>query len=319
MFRVSLKVFKSAIKINAFVIIQLVAVLTTCIFMLSSLYSRVELYLPLKNILNSKASAVCFSSEYVNKENNERFLLDYKTSPLKEELKDVNEVYTRYTPMIVNESRNLSVVSYDDSVLRLFTPKLNEGKWLQGYNNSSLAETIPTVIFQNQETYNVGDIIEATATTYDNQDKIVGLYIIGIIDKETKIFGCSGKPLTNHLSFYETPAEKFNYEIDNKEEVIMAIVPNEVVTQFDIVARYDSVNSIVSYKNNIINSDIVLNTSELNMRYGSIAENIWTINDKSYTYVKTQLYVLLPIIICIVIIALISSICTSAITTKKNR
>ena len=142
--------------------------------------------------------------------------------------------------------------------------------------------------------------------------------IVGILNEDSKIFGRSNESLNNHLSFYESPSEIFQYEIENNEPLIMLVLPNKIVTDLNIVAYYGSVNSIVTYDENISDKDVILNTSELNMRYGSISENIWTINEKSFIYIKTQLYTLLPIVICIAIIAVISSICTSAIITKKN-
>ena len=126
MFEVSKKMFKSAVKINIFIIIQLTIVLLTFIFMISSLYSRIEFYLPIKDILNQKASAITFGSEYIDKTQNKTFLLDYKTSPLKQELKNVKEVYTRYLPYVNNEEISLSVMSYDDSVINMYTPKLQK-------------------------------------------------------------------------------------------------------------------------------------------------------------------------------------------------
>lgn len=73
MFEVSKKMFKSAVKINIFIIIQLTIVLLTFIFMISSLYSRIEFYLPIKDILNQKASAITFGSEYIDKTQNKTF------------------------------------------------------------------------------------------------------------------------------------------------------------------------------------------------------------------------------------------------------
>lgn len=318
MFEVSKKMFKSAVKINIFIIIQLTIVLLTFIFMISSLYSRIEFYLPIKDILNQKASAITFGSEYIDKTQNKTFLLDYKTSPLKQELKNVKEVYTRYLPYVNNEEISLSVMSYDDSVINMYTPKLQKGKWLNNIGSYTGFDKIPAVIYQNDYSYNVGDTIEGVAKTYSNYDINVSFEIVGILNEDSKIFGRSNESLNNHLSFYESPSEIFQYEIENNESLIMLVLPNKIVTDLNIVAYYGSVNSIVTYDENISDKDVILNTSELNMRYGSISENIWTINEKSVIYIKTQLYTLLPIVICIAIIAVISSICTSAIITKKN-
>lgn len=318
MFEVSKKMFKSAVKINIFIIIQLTIVLLTFIFMISSLYSRIEFYLPIKDILNQKASAITFGSEYIDKTQNKTFLLDYKTSPLKQELKNVKEVYTRYLPYVNNEEISLSVMSYDDSVINMYTPKLQKGKWLNNIGSYTGFDKIPAVIYQNDYSYNVGDTIEGVAKTYSNYDINVSFEIVGILNEDSKIFGRSNESLNNHLSFYESPSEIFQYEIENNEPLIMLVLPNKIVTDLNIVAYYGSVNSIVTYDENISDKDVILNTSELNMRYGSISENIWTINEKSFIYIKTQLYTLLPIVICIAIIAVISSICTSAIITKKN-
>lgn len=318
MFNIALKLFKSAITINVFIIIQLTIVLSTTAFMVSALYSRIEFYLPIKDILNEKASAVSFSSEYINKIDNCNFLLDYKTSPLKQELKGVTDLYTRYSPYISSENINLSVKSYDDSLIDLYTPKLQNGKWLNSISSDYEYSRIPAVIYQNNYSFNVGDTFEGVAKTYENKDFNVCFEVIGIIDSDTMIFGNSNEPLNNHLSFYETPASIFDYEIESDESVIMAIVPNRIITDSNIVAFYDASNAIVTYDDGISNKDVMLNTSELNMRYGGFSENIWTIREKSLNYVKSQLLMLLPIVICISILAIISGICVSAIITKRN-
>ena len=274
MLKISLKLFKSAVKINAFVITQLTVVLLICIFMISSLYSRVEFYLPLKNILNDKASAISFGYEYIDKTQNKMFLLDYKTSPLKKELKNVEEIYTRYLPYINNEESNLSVMSYDDSVINLYSPKLQKGKWLNNVESYSKGDSIPAVIYQNNSSYNIGNRFKGTAKTYENEDINVDFKVIGIINEDSEIFGKSGETLNNHLSFYESPSEIFNYEIEENQPIVLAIVPNKIITGLNIVAHYDSVNGIVTYNKNISNKDIILNTSELNMRYGNFSENI---------------------------------------------
>lgn len=318
MLKYSAKIIKSSWKIYLFVIIQLTLILLVSIFMTSSIYSRVEYYLPFKEIMNGKASAVSFTGSYIDKGDLNNILLDCKNSPLKNDISEFDQLYIRYAPYINNSNSTLEVKSYDDSIISMFTPILQSGNWLD--KSTSLTEDgcIPTVIFQNQYNYNIGDIFSASAKTYENKDIDVQFKVVGILKADSYIFGAVSTPLNNHMSFYETPGQHYNTELDAKQSLIMAIVPNEIISDLNIISRYDMVNGIVTYLNETDTKGTVLNTSKLMLKYGNSAENIWNIKEKSINYIKTQIFTLLPIVICIAVIVFVSGICTSAIITKRN-
>lgn len=314
----SVKIMKSSWKIYFFVAIQLTLILLVSIFMTSSIYSRVEYYLPFKEIMNGSASAVSFTGSYIDKGDLNNILLDCKNSPIRDDIPEADEIYIRYVPYIGNSDNTLEVKSYDDSIISMFTPVLQSGKWLD--KNASLTDDgcIPTVIFQNQYNYALGDTFAGTAKTYENEDINVNFKVVGILKADSHIFGAVNTPLNNHLSFYETPRQHYNVELDANQPLLTAIVPNKIINDLDVVSRYDTVNGIVTYLNGTDTKDTALNTSKLLLKYGNSAENIWNIKEKSINYIKTQLFTLLPIVICIAIITFVSGICTTAIITKKN-
>lgn len=318
MLKYSVKIMKSSWKIYLFVAVQLTLILLTSIFMTSSIYSRVEYYLPFKEIMNSSASAVSFTGSYVDKGDLNSILLDCKTSPIMDDIPTIHQLYIRYVPLIDNSDRTLEVKGYDDPIISMFTPVLQSGKWLD--ENAFLTDDgcIPAVIFQNQYNYLLGDTFAGTAKTYENEDINVNFKVVGILKDDSRIFGAVSTPLNNHLSFYETPKQHYAPELDANQPLLMAIVPNKIINDLNVVSRYDFVNGIVTYLNGTDAKDTALNTSKLLLKYGNSAENIWNIKENSINYIKIQLFTLLPIVICIAIIVFVSGVCTTAIITKRN-
>lgn len=317
MFKASLRILNSSKRVYLFVALQLITVFIVCIFMASSVYSRVEYYIPLKDILNSNGSAVKFKGTYTDNGKLNNILLDYRNTPIKDDIPKIDEVYTRYAPAIKNKELNYDIYSYDKNVSDMYTPYLKNGIWLNSYIDL-INGNIPAVIFQNNFDYQLGDIISGSATTYNNENIEVKLQIVGILDEESKIYGNNHSNLMNHLSLFDSPNERYEAELLDNTAVLLILVPNEITEKLDIVSFYDSVNSIVTYDESVSERDNALNTSILNLRYGFKAENIGVVNERSERYIKSQLFILVPISICIVIMALVSSICTSAVITKKN-
>lgn len=327
MLKIAWKRFVSSFHIHIFVAVQMSIVLSVCVIMVSSVFSRFEYYLPLKDIMNSNASAVQLNGVYqISGTNNSVSKILFrdidklsKTFPDK-----AHTWYTRYDPLIIPAERNdqkCIFISYTENTYLLYEPKMKQGKWYD-ILSSGMTESgnIPVIVCPHNVNYKIGDTLEVKkAVTYDEVDpSAVYLEICGILDEKAMLFGgYSGNGLHNHTSFYNL-AEDFFTDPDPDKKMALFIMPQEAVDNLDIVAEVAQCNGIITYGNEISQEQVVINTERLQNMIGLPAENIASIKDFSLLYIMQQVYALLPLFICIAVLTLISSICTSAVITKKN-
>lgn len=323
MTKISLKMFKSSFKINAFVIFQLGVVFSVCIFMISSVFSRYEYYLPLKDIMNSKASAVSFASSLYDNEQSKAVRLFYNNSDSfgEEFIKPQNSCYTRYSPFFTNDERTLKAISYTKNTYSLYSPNLISGDWNRTLSQKLTSDgCIPAIIFQNQYDYKIGDVISANTKKYSEERVSVNLKVCGIIGGDAMLFGNSNfaDGLHNHTSFFESVNDIMQTEVDNDEPCLLVIVSQDLLHELEIMADFTGVYGIIAYDSSTTDEQVIANNSRLATRYGLDAKNIGTIKINSIKYINYQIFALLPIFICVLLLTIISGICTNAVIAKKN-
>lgn len=333
MLKIAWKRFISSLHIHIFVVVQLSIVLSICLMMVSSVYSRFEYYLPLQDLMNRNASAVQFNSEYqlpgsVNPLSKSRIVfrdIDILSQSFPDK---AHTWYARYSPLITpveKNNKNNIFISYTENTWSLYEPKMTEGNW-SAILSSGLTENgnIPVIVYLHNMDYKIGDILEVTkVNTYetDSEDtalSTVRLEICGFLDGGAMLFGGSiGDGLHNHTSFYK-PAEDYFDNSDPDAEGALFVMSQDLIDSIGVAAVVSQCNGIITYDNNISQEQVVINTERLHSMIGLPAENIASIKDFSLLYIMQQVYALLPLFVCIAILALISSICTSAVITKKN-
>ncbi len=324
MSKIALKMFKSSFKVQIFVILQLAVVLSVSIFMISSVYLRIRYYQPLKEVLESKASATLFSDEYTDRKTHKTIRIDYRnTGPMAEDFpQDTDTYYTRYRGYIHNEERTLQVLTYCENTYSLYEPNLIKGDW-QDIMSSPLTANgeIPVVVYDVGYGYEIGDTFQGNAVTYENADVTLTFKVCGMIGADENIFGNSntGNGIHNHNSFYDTPKKLVQNELDDENsKFILAFASQDLIDSLDVVAYFDNCLGIIRYSDDITNEQIVTNTDKLTLKYNRTSENIANVNTLSKKYISYQLFALLPIAVCIAIMTIVSGICTNAVSAKKN-
>lgn len=328
MLKIAWKRFVSSFHIHLFVIVQLSIVLSICLMMVSSVFSRFEYYLPLEKLMNQNASAVQLSYEVRTSDSPPRItaILFGDFDPLSKAFPDkAHTWYVCYQPLFApldNEKKTLGFLSYTENTWSLYEPKMKEGSW-SGVLSSGRKENgnIPVIIYQYRTDYKIGDTIPVNAAiTYENPvvSGNVNLEVCGILADDAMLFGGnSGNGVHNHTSFFQSPADSITDPNDNIEAVIF-VMSQELIEKLGIAAQIWPGNGIITYDDTLTQKQVVINTERIHSLTGLPAENLASIKDFSLLYIMQQVFALLPLFICIAILALVSSICTSAVITKKN-
>lgn len=322
MIKIAFKMYKKALNLQMFTVIQLAAVLTICVFMVSGVYSRLELYLPLKDLLESKASATTFPDVY-RVEMGDAYLLNFRSyEPFSDDFGDVSKnCYTRFLPGLTNRDiDNLEFISYCENTYSLYVPELVEGDWLDIMRQPLTEEgAIPAVIGQIGYEYKVGDLIPVSASTYDNQKFDTNIKVCGIIDRSTSIFG-NGNMYGNeynHTMFYQSVNSTFDIGKDDTC-AITVFVSQDLIDSCNIGAHFDSCSGIIQYDDSVSDEAVTAKTALLEQKYYANSDNISNVNTLSKRYVASQLVYLIPIGLCVGILTIVTGICTNAVCTKRN-
>lgn len=329
MLKIAWKRFISSANIYVFVIVQLSIVLSICLIMVSTVCSRFEYYVPLKRLMDQNASAVQLESETHGSSNGKTMtMIAFRDiDPLSKTFPDkAHTWYVRYNPLIVpmdNNTQQHVFISYTENTWLLYEPKMSEGNW-NGVLSSGLTENgnIPVIVYQHHTDYKIGDTFQVKkVVTYDtdseNPDTIC-LEISGILDNEAMLFGGNiSDGLHNHTSFY-IPADELIFSEKKDAEGAVFVMSQDLIDRIGVASSISPCNGIISYDNHLSQEQVIMNTEQFRSMTGLPAENITSIKDFSLLYITQQVYTLLPVFVCITILSLISSICTSAVITKKN-
>lgn len=327
MLKIARKRFLCSFRIHIFVILQLGIVLSIACLMVSSVYSRFAYYLPLQNLMNQNASAVQLYSEIPGSDMTKprTVVLFQGSDVLSKAFPDkAHTWYVRYKPLMIpteKTDRKQELITYSENTWSLYVPKMAAGSW-SDILSSGLTENgnIPVIAYQYNTDYKIGDTVEVeVGVTDEGIFDTMCLEICGFLDSEAMLFGGAfGEGLHNHTSFYQPAVDLLVDPLDEDTEGTLFVMSQDLVDSLGISASISSCNGIITYDDDISQEQVVLHTEQIRSITGFPAENIASIKDFSLLYIMQQVYALMPLFVCITILALISSLCTSAVITKQN-
>ena len=302
-------IIKSAVKqlkrnplMNILIITELAAVLTIMFILISLIESRFEYYLP-------------FSDEFGGEGYLCNFEMPIAESDITELTKNGRCEFTYYGQFYVNgqqpDDENIpSSVMYDDKWINAYTPTMQSGVWLDNTPDDGKYHAVVTP--ENPLKLKVGDTIKVS----DYDGKSIDVEIIGVLNDKQYVLGCSFFSQTdvvgrnNFFDMYYT----YNTEVEadkwglffSKDELIdspvcsgeagvygMGFVITDDMNESDRKALEDALRS------------------ELSPGY---TKELSEIRQNSFAYIKEQLYVLLPIALCIFLLTMITTISVVSIS-----
>lgn len=290
-FKIALKQLKTNLYSNILIIIQLSVVFALIVAMISAVASRSQYYTPFKKHLDI-TGVICEITGGIE----EHF---YST------LKKVDNVVFTYAGYIEDESDDFQIIGYNNDIYENFTPTLSSGEWLTTNNKS---EFLQAVISENDFDIKTGDII------------LIGdikIEIIGVVADNSYVFGYMGNHDINmdYRDLYAIYNHNY-YNGEEKEKPLIFFRHNDMKKYNMDTWTYGT--AIITYEDDITKEEISFNRNSF-MKLGttrSASTEIITENSKKYIY--QELYLLVPIMLCVLIITLNSTISINAVSTKRQ-
>lgn len=297
---------------------KLMSVLTVCemtcavvitLVMVSSVLIRSQYYTPFQDMFESKGLYCEFSSaankDFYGENKAEDFLanddlLQFLHSP--EKISACNIVSCG----VMTDKGLLAVnnFSYNDEVIRRFTPKLKSGRWL---NESDKADCIECVVSKNEYGWENGSRVEI-----DLGEKKYTALVVGVLEDRSKIVGGFAVHSSNDdFNIFFNP---YDHEIEQEPLMIFS---SQYLQKLGAVQGLFS-GCLITYPESVSKEQLKADQQML-AKFGCAYSMALTDLDKnSKQYLYRHLYDMLPIIIVILVLAFVSSLSSSALTMRTR-
>lgn len=323
LFKTALLNFKKRFTMNLLIILEMTTAMIVFSVMISSIMIRYTYYEPLKDIFGSNGYFAILNLEYENKEGNNLVhgaeIGDYIGEPQK--IISTSAVFI-YEDSSGNKDISRSVCrSYSDEAIERFAPKLKNGRWL---NTSDKAEVIEAVITENPFGWNVGDRLQLCFYG-DHEGIFHTVEIVGKMETGAKVFGIN--TWLNKEHDFNLCYSSYNYEF---EEVPLMLFSSEYLDTVDIPVDVDPPAKIVQQPVGVhlfvyddsTSQEVIENgqrmLGEMAEKGMAYTESFDILDQNSQKYLYIQVYNLLPIIIVILILTFVSSVSSTAISTRER-
>ena len=318
MIKLGLKEFQRRIFTNIFIALQLGAMFFLIIAIVSSVSSRTELYLPVKDKLEGKGSYLSLSgSGSSDIAAADDLMAKYP------EIKEVLGITT--CAFLSDQSVKNEVLGYPDELIEMYEPKLKDGRWLDCKDHDVIY-----AVADESSGHRVGD--RFTLSTYyyapedvkfENEIRLnIGFEIIGISDKSTKLFGLDRTftekdDFRNLYGSYEPDSKKNDpYSSGKVNRLYISQRQFERMTDNKLKAALTSTKYLVTFDDSISDEQYDKLCAQLALYGSQIPLNEFSKRSKLYVY--DQIVQLLPILICIALLMVVSTVSISTLNTKMS-
>lgn len=316
----AVKNLKKDAAVNILTVLQLTAVIVITIIMVSSVLLRYRYYKPFRDILQSNGILCNFTmpANYDTEHMQDPFKY-IADDEMKEFFPDIENVIScNHGPNWLvdgnDEPINANCMSlyYDDEIIERYIPEIKEGRWL---NTSKNAQCIEAVISETDLGINVGDRVRIGFMASDIKDNFLDILIVGKLSENTKAVGYSG-------------GDKKYGDIDVNSIYGTVSFAVERQTLFLLSSDYLSENTAVLqgiYSTAMITfsedypSDKIEQIRQKLVEYNCRSSYpLSEVNENSRSYILAQIKDLLPIIIVIMIMVIVNSISSSALSARRE-
>lgn len=303
MIKYSLKLLKRNFLINLFIAAQIGITLILVIICVSSVMSKIGDYLPIKDILNSDGMCLFAWGDYIESQGGPVY---YTVEDIENASENIEKVYSNetidflYEPDYEEHIDNMLRFSvYNKNMYDLYKPKMQEGEWLS--ETKGEREYIVAVASSGSP-YNVGDI----AVLHDSIDDIdYPFHIIGKTAPDAKYISDSSvnENRDNYTHMYSVAKDNRLF-LRRNDIVNTKITTSPRGITFVMYKKGLSKEQTAEIENKIYQMGGTLRLSEL--------------NKNSLKYISKDIVLVMPICICVLILSLMCTIASSAISAKNN-
>lgn len=304
MLRLGIKEFFRRIYTNIFTALQLAVVFLILLAIVSSVQSRTELYMPVRDYLEGDgvySMSLSINSNIVNEDD------------MKKEYPEVESVLCAYTPnaSFTYGYNDGKAISYNDEIINMYAPKLESGRW---FNNSDLSDDTLYGVANYGSGMEVNDTVDIYSVDYDQEkdptfthpiESTFSVKIIGVLDEKAQVYGADT---------YLTENDDYrNLYADYDESLPLMILSQKQLSRNGVKYTINGNKQIIKYKSGLSDEQIKNANSKFNS-IGYITLNEFSSASKLYVY--EQIIKLLPLLICIALLVIVSTVSISALNVK---
>lgn len=296
--KLAIKSLKKNCFMNTLVVLQLAAILTLTVYMISSATFRFNQYNMFGDLYENGG---CIVDLNLGAQHGDEFIVT--SEQLKNNLQNADEVLCQYTVMTEffdeNEKINTAICAYDSGIIERYSPILNEGIWL---NKAKDDDCLHAVITANNNDIHVGDILTMLSLSGEEYD----VEIVGVTSDKTKV------PLYDATKQnYE--AMLYTYSIGYEEIPLIMLNAKELEKISSLDGYYYAFSgAMICYNKSITQSETEINDkyiASLNIMGGNGITDFDTIKEKSMSYIYSDIYKFAPIILCILVLTFVTTVC----------
>ena len=304
MIKYTIKMMKRNLFINLFVVIQIAVTLFLIVICTSSIMFKIEDYLPLRKLLNKDGKFIITTGTKNYEYGDDNYYTSddfFKLEDISVNNNKIKEVYgcTSVNIYPANENSSPLIFSYTQNMIDLYTPDIKYGNWLN--KSDTRSDEIAAVVTYNTK-YKVGDLVEFTDSVNHYNFRIIGM-----LDKTAQTINTNGDSKSNYYYTF-----KDIYQTKNLLEFYVNYedVKNAEISQEPIGALF------VVYEKGL-NDEEKLELNRKLYQFGALMD-LSELNQNSIEYLKSDITLILPISLCILILTIINSVAVNAIQTKTN-
>lgn len=304
MIKYTIKMMKRNLFINLFVVIQIAVTLFLIVICTSSIMFKIEDYLPLRKLLNKDGKFIITTGTKNYEYGDDNYYTSddfFKLEDISVNNNKIKEVYgcTSVNIYPANENSSPLIFSYTQNMIDLYTPDIKYGKWLNKADTRS--DEIAAVVTYNTK-YKVGDLVEFTDSVNHYNFRIIGM-----LDKTAQTINTNGDSKSNYYYTFK--------DIYQTKNLLEFYVNYEDVKNAEISQEPIGVLFVVYEKG--LNDEEKLELNRKLYQFGALMD-LSELNQNSIEYLKSDITLILPISLCILILTLINSVAVNAIQTKTN-
>ncbi|MCD8096310.1 MAG: hypothetical protein LUE12_09345 [Ruminococcus sp.] len=309
-FKSALKQLKMNLFMNILIVIQLAAVIAILSALVSLIESRLEFYIPFKDEFSSQGYLCNFD------------LMVYSDTEVKEQIGEATLECSYWDNLAVNEQdlENDPIATtyiYSDRYIEAYTPSMESGEWLN--KQTEYSGVLHAVVTPNNPmNLKTGDEFTLTDSLGTSQQAVV----IGVVEDNQYTVGASfynQTDLWNRNNFYdmyytynsevELPYGSWGIYLTEEEYRNSNFYSGSLQIYGMAFVLTDGMSRAESEQ---IGSILTANYSTL------YTKDLSEINSNSFDFIKEQLYILLPIALCIFFLTMITSISVVSISVSSQ-
>lgn len=306
LFKLGLKNLKHNLLMNILIVLQMTVTFVILVTMISTIVSRFKYYAPLKELLNSRGNY--YNVTYgVNPETKQTIRTSEELSELvqgEEKIISQFSVWLEYKDP-KNNSLGGRFVSYDKEFINMLHPEMKSGYWLNP--NETDEGIVQVVVSQNEYDIKTGDIISLFFIDTEIKAKV-----IGVLMDDTKIF----LPSLNDTNDIDYRSLYTNYKSEREGEPIFIFSQSDLIDKM-VNMQIDG-NLFITYPPDTPDEVIEDADKAIRRLHTLQTSTLKDLKKNSLKYIFSQIYNLIPIFICVLILTLVGAISTSALLAKQQ-